>query len=106
MKMQINQKRLGFPRSVEIKSMLTGDESEKTLKNRTKFNFNFNKSFSWLSISYILEQNYILVKLARKLAKKTSDILSLSYPIDLEHLFLIQICEKSLNKKRIHVIFL
>ncbi len=45
MKMQINQKRLGFPRSVEIKSMPTGDESEKTLKNRTKFNFNFNKSF-------------------------------------------------------------
>ena len=46
MKMQINQKRLGFPRSVEIKSKPAGDESEKTLKNRTKFNFNFNKLFS------------------------------------------------------------
>ena len=103
--MQINQKRLGFPRSVEIKSMPTGDESEKKLKNRTKFNFNFNKSFSWLSISYVSVQNNILVNCARKLAKKTSDILSLSYPIDLEHLFLTQICEKSLNKKRIRVNF-
>lgn len=105
MKMQINQKRLGFPRSVEIKSMPTGDESENTLKNRTKFNFNFNKLFSWLSISYVSVQNNILVNCARKLAKKTSDILSLSYPIDLEHLFLIQICKNILNKKRIRANF-
>ena len=106
MKMQINQKRLGFPRSVEIKSMPTDDVRGKRLKMSGKFNLNFNKSISWLSISYVLLPNYILVKFARKLAKKTSDILSLSYPIDLEHLFLIQICEKSLNKKRIHAIFL
>lgn len=46
MKMQINQKRLGNPRSLEIKSMPIDDESEKILKNRTKFNLNFNKSFS------------------------------------------------------------
>ena len=105
MKMQINQKRLGFPRSVEIKSTLTDDECGKKLKMSDKFNLNFNKSFIWLSISYILVQNYISVKFARKLAKMTSDILSLSYPIDLEHLFLIQICEKNLNKKRIQGIF-
>ena len=105
MKMQINQKRLGFPRTAEIKSRLSDDESEKRLKKWTKFNFNFNKSFSWLLASYVLLQNNISVKFARKLAKKTSDILSLSYPIDLEHLFLIQICEKSLNKKRIRANF-
>lgn len=105
MKMQINQKRLGIPRTVEIKSTIAGDGCEKTLKNGTKFNFNFNKSFSWLSISYVLFQNNIRANCARKLAKKTSDILSLSYPIDLEHLFLTQICEKSLNKKRIRAIF-
>jgi hypothetical protein len=46
MKMQINQKRLGIPRTVEIKSTIAGDGCEKTLKNGTKFNFNFNKSFS------------------------------------------------------------
>jgi hypothetical protein len=32
MKMQINQKRLGFPRTAEIKSRLSDDESEKRLK--------------------------------------------------------------------------
>ena len=89
MKMQINQKRLGFPRSVEIKSTLTDDECGKRLEILDKFNLNFNKSFSWLLTSYVLVQNYILVKFARKLAKKTSDILSLSYPIDLERLFLM-----------------
>jgi hypothetical protein len=50
-------------------------------------------------------QNNISVDFARKLAKKTSDILSLSYPIDLEHLNPIQICKNSLNKKRIRAIF-
>ena len=48
-------------------------------------------------------RNNILVNFARKLAKKTSDILSLPYPIDLEHFFLIQICKNNLNKKRIRV---
>ena len=51
MKVQINQKRLGIPRSMEIKSTLTGDGRKKSLKKRTKFNLNFNKLFSWLSIS-------------------------------------------------------
>jgi hypothetical protein len=50
-------------------------------------------------------QNIISVKIARKLAKKTSDILSLSYPIDPEQYFLTQICKNNLNKKRIRVIF-
>jgi len=31
--MQINQKRLGIPRTVEIKSTIAGDGCEKTLKN-------------------------------------------------------------------------
>jgi hypothetical protein len=48
-------------------------------------------------------QNNILVNYAKKLAKKTSDILSLPYPIDLEHFFLTQICKNILNKKRIRV---
>ena len=46
MKMQINQKRLGFPRSVEIKSMPTDEVGEKRLEMSDKFNLNFNKSFS------------------------------------------------------------
>lgn len=45
MKMQINQKRLGFPRSVEIKSTNTADVFGKRLKIVDKFNLNFNKSF-------------------------------------------------------------
>ena len=106
MKVQINQKRLGIPRTKEIKSTLTSDVCEKTLKNRTKFNFNFNKSFSWLSISYIVVQNNIRANWAEKLAKKTSDILSLSYPIDLEQLFRITNMRKFLNKKRIRAIFI
>ena len=79
--------------------------SRKLSKIWTKFNFNFNKSFSWLSISYNLCQNNIRSNYARNLAKKTSDILSLSYPIDLEQYFHIQICKNNLNKKRIRVNF-
>jgi len=45
------------------------------------------------------------MNLARKLAKKTSDILSLSYPIDLEQLFRITNMRKFLNKKRIRANF-
>ena len=33
MKVQINQKRLGIPRSMEIKSSLAGDRRNKKLKN-------------------------------------------------------------------------
>ena len=105
MKVQINQKRLGIPRSMEIKSSLAGDRRNKKLKNWTKFNLNFNKLFSWLSISYIVVQNNIRANWAEKLAKKTSDILSLSYPIDLEQLFRITNMRKFLNKKRIRAIF-